>query len=232
MPRPGSTPGGELSIEPAKVDAVMSARIKYPRTPHFPFSPGRGQDDRVLESCAHFEGVEVVASVKMDGENTTLYRDGSHARSIDGRHHPSRDWLKGFHAQLAHRIPEGWRVCGENLYARHSIAYETLPSYFLGFSVWTDQNEALSWNDTLKFFAEVEILPVPVIFEGVFNEKVIRTLAKGLDANTQEGLVVRKTSAISYAEFGTSVAKWVRPQHVQTDQHWSLGPIVPNKLAK
>ena len=44
---------------------------------------------------------------KMDGENTSLYQDGFHARSIDGRHHSSRDWVKGFWAQIAQDIPFG-----------------------------------------------------------------------------------------------------------------------------
>jgi len=39
-------------------------------------------------------GREVVVTEKMDGENTTMYCDNIHARSIDGRHHPSRDWVK------------------------------------------------------------------------------------------------------------------------------------------
>lgn len=106
---------------------------KYPRTPHLPFSPGVGGDDKILKDLSTLRGRDCVVTLKMDGENTSLYTNGFHARSLDGRHHPSRDWLKAYYATFAHEIPQGWRICGENLYARHSLAYDALPSYFLGF---------------------------------------------------------------------------------------------------
>lgn len=71
---------------------------------------------------------------------TSLYIvNGFHARSVDSRHHISRDWLAQFHSSIAYNIPEGWRICGEYLYAKHSIFYENLPSYFLGFSIWNEK---------------------------------------------------------------------------------------------
>ena len=68
--------------------------VKYPRTPHLPWSPGASQDDVFSLDARHFEGQTVIITEKMDGENTTLYRDYLHARSVDGRHHPSRNWVK------------------------------------------------------------------------------------------------------------------------------------------
>lgn len=205
--------------------------VKYPRTPHLPFSLGRSSDDKVLKSLACFEGKNVVVTVKMDGENTTLYRDRFHARSIDSRHHPSRDWLARFHASIGFNIPDGWRVCGENLYARHSIEYEALPSYFLGFSLWTDKNVALGWDDTLEYFRLLGIEPVPELYRGVFDERVLRKLAAELDTSRNEGFVVRLDAEIPYAQFGQSVAKWVRGGHVQTDEHWMHAAVIPNGLA-
>lgn len=207
------------------------SRVKYPRTMHLPFSPGCSSDDKVLTSVEHLVGEDVVATLKMDGENTSLYRAGYHARSLDSRHHPSQDWLKRFHATFAHEIPEDWRICGENLYARHSLAYDSLPSYFMGFSVWNEQNVALGWDDTLEFFELLGIVPVPVLYRGPFDEAVLRKLAKSLDTRTQEGFVVRRTGPIPYEAFGQSVAKWVRPGHVQTDEHWMHKAVTPNQLA-
>ena len=73
--------------------------VKYPRTWHLPWSPGATKDDRVLPDTAHFNSQEVVVTVKMDGENTTLYPDYLHARSLDSRNHPSRNWIKNLHSQ-------------------------------------------------------------------------------------------------------------------------------------
>ena len=205
---------------------------KYPSTPHLPRSSGRTHDDRVLRSTQHFIGKKVVITRKMDGENSTLYFDTFHARSIDSRHHPSRDWLAAFHAQISMHIPQGWRICGENLYAQHSIIYHDLPSYFMGFSVWTDQNISLSWDDTLDFFSRLNVEPVPVLYSGIFDEGVINHLIDHWDSTTHEGFVIRLADAIPFDQFHVSFGKWVRPQHVQTNKHWMHQAVIPNKLAK
>ena len=79
---------------------------------------------------------------------TTIYRDGSHARSLDSKNHVSRDWIKSLQSRIAFDIPDGWRLCGENLFARHSISYTNLDGYFYLFSIWDDSNNCLSWDDT------------------------------------------------------------------------------------
>ena len=205
-------------------------KVKYPRTMHLPWSPGVSSDDRVLPDLDCFVGREVVVTTKMDGENTTLYSTGFHARSIDSRHHPSRDWLAAWHASIASDIPAGWRVCGENLFARHSIEYSDLPSYFMGFSVWDETNTALSWDATIEWFDLLGIISVPAVWRGYFDADVLRHLSKTIDTNTTEGFVVRVTDSFGYDEFASSIAKWVRPNHVTTDKHWSHSEIVANKL--
>lgn len=205
-------------------------RVKYPRTHHLPFSPGVSSDDRVLKDLSQIADQEVVVTVKMDGENSTLYSDGFHARSIDSRHHSSRDWLANFHARIAHNIPPGWRVCGENLYARHSIAYSHLTLYFLGFSIWDDSNTALAWDDPLLYFEALDIEPVETVYRGLFSETVLQSIAAQLDTTTQEGFVVRIANSFHYSEFKHRVAKWVRPKHVSTSSHWMHTSVVPNTL--
>lgn len=202
--------------------------IKYPRTPHLPWSPGATSDDKVLKHIDGFHGRQVVVTEKMDGENTTLYRDYMHARSLAGRPHPSRYWVKSLHASMGHLIPVGWRVCGENVYARHSIAYDKLPAYFLVFSIWTETNTCCSWDETEEWAELLGMSVVPVLYRGVFDEKALRELR--LDTNSQEGYVVRLAEAFRFEDFGRSVAKWVRPNHVQTDTHWMHNQVVPNRL--
>src|SRR3954452_17456364 len=105
-------------------------RVHYPRTPHLPWSPGASSDDVRAGDLAGLAGREVVVTEKLDGENTTLYADGLHARSLDSGHHPSRAWIKALHGRIAPAIPPGRRVCGENLFPRHSLEYGDLESYF------------------------------------------------------------------------------------------------------
>ena len=56
--------------------------VKYPRTYHLPWS-SPSSDDRVASSLNHFVGQEVVVTEKLDGENTSLYNDYVHARSLE-----------------------------------------------------------------------------------------------------------------------------------------------------
>ena len=205
-------------------------RVKFPRTYHLPFSPGVGSDDKIISSLESLLGKEVVVTEKMDGENTTFYCDYMHARSIDSRHHASRDWVKQFHSQIAHLIPPGYRICGENLYAKHSVSYSSLTSYFYGFSVWNESNTALSWNETMEWFELLGIQPVPVMFMGEFNVQQLEQLAQSIDTQSIEGFVVRTTEEIPYDQYGHLVAKWVRANHVQSAQHWQHSAIIPNQL--
>jgi predicted kinase len=201
-------------------------RVRYPRTPHLPWSPGATADDVRLVDLEEFEGREVVVTEKLDGENTTLYRDGLHARSPDSAHHPSRAWVKALHGRIASRIPDGWRVSGENMFARHSIAYGDLDSWFYAFSVWDETDRCLDWDATVRFTRELGV-PVPhVLYRGTFDAKALRKTP--IDTATREGYVMRTVAGFRREHFGSHVAKWVRASHVQTDEHWMRGPVVEN----
>lgn len=203
-------------------------RFKYPRTPHLPWSSGYSSDDIVLKKLLHFEGKEVVVTEKLDGENTTMYTDYIHARSLNSRPHPSREWVKKLHASLCYLIPEGWRLCGENLYARHSIGYDNLESYFYLFSIWNEQNICQDWLQTIEW-AELLGLNIPrEFYRGIWNEKFISQLP--INTDHCEGYVVRTLESFSYDSFDQHVAKWVRNCHVTTDQHWMNQEVIPNRL--
>ena len=204
-------------------------RYKYPRTPHLPWSPGSTSDDIHFGTAKQFEGKLVVVTEKMDGENTTLYRDHIHARSTDSRHHPSRDWVKGLHGRIAHHIPEHWRICGENLFAQHAISYNALPSYFLAFSIWTEDNTCLPWSKTIEWLKLPDLTPPIVIYQGLWDENTVKSIT--VDTGTSEGYVVRCADSFHYSAFTENIAKWVRVNHVQTDKHWMHAEVTPNGLA-
>lgn len=206
--------------------------VKYPRTPHLPWSLSVSSDDKMLTDLNHFNGKNVIVSIKMDGENTTMYNNGIHARSLDSKSHPSRDWVKGFWSAIKNDIPDGYRICGENLFAQHSISYNDLKSYFYGFSMWDGEN-CLSWKDTTEWFGLLGINPVTVIYQGQWNEDVIKELSTTLDLTKHEGYVVRNSDTFKYQDFQTNVAKFVRENHVQPDSvHWFQKEVIPNKIIK
>lgn len=201
--------------------------VKYPRTYHLPWSNAT-KDDKVLQNTDCFKGKEVVVTYKMDGENTTMYNDHIHARSIDGRNHPSRNWVKNLHSKIAWEIPNNWRICGENLYAKHSIGYSNLPSFSMVFSIW-DGPTCLDWSTTGEYASLLGLTTVPVRYRGVFDELLVRTLCESLDTDKHEGYVIRLASQFNLAGFRNSIAKYVRPNHVQTHGHWMRDKIEVNQ---
>jgi hypothetical protein len=167
----------------------------------------------------------------MDGENTTMYPDYLHARSLEYHAHPSRNLIKQLHATIAYDIPAGWRVCGENLYAEHSIKYRNLSSYFLVYSIWNDKNVCLSWDDTVEWTKLLDLQTVPVVYRGPWHEETVKKLySTSFDGDDCEGYVVRVSEDFHYKNFRTSAAKYVRSGHVTTDQHWLEKEVVPNQL--
>lgn len=209
---------------------VINAKnpIKYPKTLHIPSSPGVMSDDKVLKNISCLKGKTFIISEKRDGENTTLYSDGLHARSVNYKHNFTRDLIRAYHSEIAHMIPDGWRICGENLTYKHSIKYNNLSHFFEVFSVWNHLNECLSWDDTLEFCQQRSIHTVPTLCHALGNIHSIdfniqhhrKLMGSVINPTEMEGYVIRNKESFHYNDFDKNVFKWVRANHVQTDEHW------------
>src|SRR5438128_1765378 len=126
----------------------MAESAKYPRTFHLPWSPGATDDDKVLDTTGHFLNRQLVITEKVDGGNCCLTRAGVFARTHGATPtHPSFARIKALHAAIKFDIPEDWSIFGENCYAKHSIAYNQLPGYFLSFGIRDDPSGL--WLDWL-----------------------------------------------------------------------------------
>lgn len=214
----------------------LGDRIKYPRTPHLPESPKRGADDLVLDSATHFEGKQVVVAEKLDGESWTGYADGSHARSPDARDRSetmrlSRDWVRRLHGQFAHELPPGFRVCGENMGGRHTVAYDKLPSLLMVYSIWNERNEALSWTETEEWCELLGLQTVPVLYRGVWDREAVLACGNTPQySEISEGFVVRLADGFAYEDFGRSIAKYVNSSFEIPSEHWTSSAFTPNGI--
>lgn len=202
---------------------------KYGRTYHLPISPGVSSDDKIIPALEGLMVNDLVVTEKMDGENTTIYTGGTYARSPDSGYHPSRDWMKAFAAGVLPQLGKEERIVGENLYARHSIAYDNLPSYFMGFA-WIVGDEVQPWDLTLARFIELGVTPVPTLYRGCFRPRLFEELAGSIDTETQEGFVVRVATSFREAEMPFRMGKFVRANHVRSAQHWRSAALTPNRL--
>lgn len=204
------------SLEYNKWGSVINFRGKYPRTFHLPSSLTHYKDDKVLRSLDGLMNCELVVTEKLDGENTTMTSDKIHARSVDSAAHPSQSWVRNLWSQIRQDIPDGWRICGENMYAEHSVHYGNLSTFFYVFSIWDDQT-CMSWDDTVALTKEFGLTTVPVLYRGDdFSEA---EKAWQLDSEVSEGYVVRDAGEIPLRLWSRKAGKFVRANHVRTLDH-------------
>lgn len=218
-------------LDAGGVLSMFTQYVKYPRTYHLPWS-NPGKDDRSLADCSQFEGKRVIVTEKMDGENTNLYRDHVHARSLEKASGDDRAAIWKLWNRIGWEIPDKWRLCGENLQCTHSIRYSELPSYFMLFSIWDDRNCCLAWDDTVTYAQMLGISTVPVLYDGVFDrEKIMSLYVDNRQPDPMEGYVVRNAEQFPYSAFRHNVAKFVRPNHVTSATHWRYSRKSYNQVA-
>lgn len=199
---------------------------KYPRTYHFPFSQGAQNDDKVQADWLRLLEREIVVTEKLDGENTCLKESGVYARSHGAVNR--NPWARNMWP-LWERVGQSLgnlHVFGENLYAIHSIEYTRLEHHFFVFAI-REGDYWLSWDTVIEYAAILELPVVPVLARGIFvpndlQNLIIRQQSVGSAfGGISEGVVCRTAGAFPDAEFPFHVLKFVRHNHVQTDEHWS-----------
>jgi len=199
---------------------------KYPRTFHFPFSEGAVNDDRIQDEWEPLLGKELVITEKLDGENTCIKSNGVYARSHGAVN--QNPWAKPIW-EIWERVGKSLgdlHIFGENLYAIHSITYERLDAYFYVFAV-RDNGLWLSWDEVEWYAQLLDLLTVPVLERGIFSAPQLEAIIAAQQAQgshfggESEGIVCRAAEAFSEDDFSMNVLKYVRKNHVQTDEHWT-----------
>lgn len=211
----------------------MNTKVKYPRSWHCYFSEKLGRDDKIQENDDHFIGKQVVVSIKMDGENTTIYNDHIHARSLNSNiDSEDRRWIDALRkSKIENNIPDSYRICGENLFYKHTVYYDDLKSMFYVFSIW-DNVVCLSWEETKLWCGLLDLEHVPIIYEGEYNrEIIINEFNKYIKTNNNvEGFVVRLSDEFNINDFEKSLNKYVRNTFEIPDNHWKYSKKTLNKL--
>ena len=217
----------------------MSQSEKYGRTYHFPFSPGTTSDDRInYEYWSDIQKInKLIVTEKLDGENTCLNQFGVFARShVAPTIHPWAAYLKQRWELIKNDLGE-LEIFGENLYAIHSIEYPNIDQHFFVFAVrhgklWLSWEEVKFYAKLLDFETVPEILTINKPYEQNFFESKILEIIRGASSFgsmdvitnkpcTMEGIVCRNTGEYFIDSFKNNVFKYVRKDHVKSDEHWT-----------
>lgn len=138
-----------------------------------------GRDDEAL-----FLGMRVSVEEKLDGANLGVSIGADGAVRFQNRAHyitaASAGQFRALDAWLAeHRFelfdllrPERDILFGEWLYARHSVAYNRIPGYFIAFDLFdTETGRFLSRRRRDECLVHTTISVAPLVFEGVLGSK-------------------------------------------------------------
>ena len=201
---------------------------KYPRTYHLPWSKGATSDDKIHKSIDSLLGIDVVITEKLDGSNSAITKDGVYGRShIDFSKNSWDKEIWNLFRLIGKDLSENVYLFGENMEGIHSIEYENLNSFFYLFGV-RDSNIWISWEEVEEYSYILNIPTVPILWKGIINstEDMISLTNKLLLDKSKlggeiEGIVIRNSNNFHNDDFEFNVAKWVRKDHVTTDQHWT-----------
>jgi hypothetical protein len=214
----------------------MNRIPKYPRTPHWPTSPGMTNDDRRHSFPEIFFLHDVVITEKLDGSNVALHGGNVYSRGTGAPSNcPWHGMVKKHHAHKTLTTNENVVLYGEDLFGVHSIKYDAIreDETFRLFGVFhMSKDRSFGWFDDFKATEQaaidLDMLTVPTLFKGKFNNtseisdwferEIVKPSVLG---GEREGFVIRLSGVIPIDMFSTRVCKYVRADHVQTDEHWT-----------
>ena len=182
----------------------------------------------------------IIIEEKVDGANLGISFDANGNIRTQNRgaylHLPSTgqwkilfNWLYPRIDTLFDRLTDRLILFGEWCYAQHSVSYDRLPDWFLGFDVF-DKSAAKFFSCTRRneILQALDIFNVPVVKTGHFNIHELTSLLSQSQLSNipAEGLYLR----IDRGDWLEQRAKLVHPAFIQSvNQHWSRSDIKANR---
>lgn len=205
----------------------------YLRMPHL--VPGRGtRDDLMLqpEQVVALLAREVVVEEKLDGANVVVWRErhrvecalrsGPGATDRAGQLGPLKAWAAE-RTHLIRRLLAGdLALYGEWLYLTHTVAYDRLPSYFVGLDLRRPDGSFLTVDERTAACEAAGVAVPPELWRGTAHglediERLLGTSRYG--TAPAEGIVVRTVDGSE-----PRVAKLLGPQFNRLpDDAWASG---------
>ena len=221
----------------------MSNFFKFPSTPHLAVLEGvsvRGDKVMTAQERDAFLSHEILVEEKIDGANLGISFDEEGNLQAQnrgaylllpavGQWKKLDEWLGPKMDKLFEYLADRYILFGEWCYAKHSVYYDSLPDWFLGFDIYDKVRDLfLHMQERDHFFQELTIIPVPKIAQGVFTFDHLQRLfdCSKVGNEPAEGLYFR------YDE-GNSVkrAKLVRRSFIQAqEEHWTRMSLIPNTI--
>lgn len=225
---------------------MTDAFHKFPHTPHLLWlGAGTPRDDKVLKPAevTEFLSDEVVVEEKLDGANLglSLGTDGRVRAQSRGSYlapgHSLAQWSPLWSWIAEHRdgLEDGLRgdlmLYGEWCYARHTVPYDALPDWFLGFDIFEMATRRFwSANRRNEWLHGRGLAAIPEVKRGRVKLKQVSSL---LDTSIvghmpMEGIYLRREQG-GWLQMRAKVVSATFNQQIA--EHWTRRAVVPNQLA-
>lgn len=219
--------------------------FKFPSTPHLATLAGvTVRNDKVLSEAERGEFLHhtLVIEEKVDGANLGISFDADGTLLLQnrgsylqlpgaGQWKKLEQWLNPKIDALFEVLTDRYILFGEWCYAQHSVFYNSLPDWFLGFDVY-DTHEGIFLSTELRnnVASQSGVAIVPFLGTGRFSFSDLPQLLSYSKLSDQpaEGLYLR----IDQENHVQQRAKLVQPAFIQaTEEHWTRRAIKLNQLS-
>lgn len=188
---------------------------------------------------------EVVIEEKLDGSIVSFTRDGSDIITYGRRNEIMRNGIlknksKAYvnldewywnNYELIQKIPDGWTIFGEWLYAKHTIFYDRLFDYWLCFDIFNGKEFVFLNDRESNFLDDLDLCLIRVIDFGNFSisdlKKYVNT-KKSAYGDTTEGFVIKNFKRQLFMKF----VKYEFDIDLEESEHWLNQPLEINRLIK
>ena len=219
--------------------------FKFPSTPYIDFSESVVRKDKVLTEIEMEQvlGREIYVEEKIDGANLGISFD-SEGRlllqnrvsylylPLEGQWKLLTGWLDKHESLIFDCITDEFILFGEWCYAVHSIYYNALPDFFLGFDLFEKKTgQFLSVDRRNEIMMHMGISIVPLLGKGIYTvDELKHFFGKSQYGNCDaEGIYLRQDLKGYLCYRAKMVQKKFRQE---IGVHWSKGQIRCNRVMR
>lgn len=214
---------------------------KFPSTPYIEADSTVKRSDKILQAdeVEKILNETIYIEEKIDGANLgisfsdagdlKLQNRGSYLTvPFEGQWKPLKNWLLYRESRIFDYITNRYILFGEWCYARHSIYYNALPDWFIGFDLYDKKQEKfLSVKQRNRLLSKMEIEIIPLLGQGIYSlEELPGFFGQSKYGGEKcEGIYIRQDQG-NYLKYR---AKMVRREFKQNiTEHWSKGMLACN----
>ncbi|PVZ70658.1 RNA ligase family protein [Pelagibaculum spongiae] len=219
--------------------------FRFPSTPHIQWlGQNEPRGDKLLNSSqiksllSHsltieekIDGANIGFSVAENGQLQAQNRGAWIERDAGGQFKHLWKWLKPHEDDLIELLGSELILFGEWCYAKHSLAYDHLPDWFIGFDIYCKSSKAFysvaRRNELLNLLGLEAIRPIAERQFSIDQLIGMLNVSSQYGAKRLEGIYLRQDNR----QWLNQRAKLVRSDFTQTiEQHWSKQPLMHNCL--